>query len=216
MKIPAERIARGFSQGPRIPGNYVLLAEAGEPPAARPVTGAAANDHVALAAPAVEGEITPPSVGILPMSTVGVVVRESRIRFIDGGEGIRIGGLKAAQLVLFLQVVVSDGTIDLKENHFRLCPLSAGHDLGHVAVGVLVPTSGVENLLRSTGAVHLHAADDHIADRFYVLAERSQKFHTKILDPKHLLDRLGSELFAVFAHRGPELVHEVVNLAIGH
>ena len=63
-----------------------LLAEPGEPPIAAPAAVAAANVHPAPDAPPTEGSVAPLAVAILPVSAVGLLVRESRVIPVNSSE----------------------------------------------------------------------------------------------------------------------------------
>jgi hypothetical protein len=67
-----------------------LLAETGEPPVVVPAIVVAADVHVALVEPAVERGVTPVSIGILPVGTVGVLVGKSGVIGIGLDKLVRI------------------------------------------------------------------------------------------------------------------------------
>lgn len=63
--------------------NQALRAETSKPPVATPTVTAARDAHAALATPAAKDRITPPAVHILPVSSIGVLVSEGWVVFID-------------------------------------------------------------------------------------------------------------------------------------
>src|SRR3989339_18144 len=67
-----------------------LLADATEPPEASPTVVVAVDVHNALTAIAAEGGVTPVTVGVFPVSDVGVLVGKGRVGFVDRAYRIRI------------------------------------------------------------------------------------------------------------------------------
>ncbi|OGZ68779.1 MAG: hypothetical protein A3D44_02170 [Candidatus Staskawiczbacteria bacterium RIFCSPHIGHO2_02_FULL_42_22] len=202
---------------PKVLSTKNLLAKAGEPPGVMPTVAATADEHAALViVEAVESGVTPLATGIFPVSGIGVIVREGRVGFVDGRERVRIGGYEAAQFVLLVEVVVADIAAKVEEDDLRLFAFAAGHGVHDRAVGVLRAAGGVDCLLWSAGAVDGDAADNQVADRLHACTERSQALHAKVLDSKNLLDGIERKLRTMPAHRGAELVDQILHLTVGH
>ena len=120
----------------------MILADATKPPAVIPIILAAIDIHIAPAvAPLAESGVTPLAINVLPMSGIGLLVGESLIGFVDGGERIRVSGFENADLVLLFQLRVAHVATEIEEDDFRFLAFALGHGIDDILVGVL-PTSG--------------------------------------------------------------------------
>ncbi len=196
---------------------YELLADAAEPQATIKVKVNAVDAHETLdAAPRAEGGITPLAFGILPMSSVGLFVRKGRIGFVDGGQRIRIGGFESAQFVFLFQFVIGDVATEVEENHFGFLSLAARHIGDYAFVGVLFPTSGVQNLSWCPTAIHFYVANQQITDRFDTITEHHKLLAGELGLSENRLHRIRTEIGSVLLEQGPVVGDGLYDLAVSH
>ena len=153
------------------------------------------------------------------MSAVSLFISEGGVGFIQRGDGERVGGLEATQLVLLFEVVVRDVAvalreIGLEEHDLDFAPEPLRHAIHNLAIGVLLALGCVERFLR--GAVHVHRdlADDEARDRIDTLAEG----HEHLVDERaaglgeYGLDGFGRK--SRFAELRCEAVADLADLAV--
>ena len=193
-----------------------LLAKPRKPPGDIPDVVEAMDVQVALVVPAIERGEAPSAIGILPMSTIGVGVGEGRIGLVDGGDGIRVGGLETQESVLILEIGVALMAIEFEEDNFNFLALAPRHRVHHLAVSVLLATRGGEHLLGCAGAVHLHPPDDQTADCFDAPAKNRELLTDEFGLAEDRLHGFGVEFSGVFLCQNSVVGNGLVDLTGRH
>ena len=155
------------SKRPQCHKSRVLLAKTREPPIVVPVVVVLLDIHLAVVVPAVESGIAPPVIGVLPVRTVGMLIREGGVALVHCGERIRVSGFEPTGLVFLLQIGIRDVATDLEEDDFHFVALALRHRVNDgVDRIILFPTRCVECLLRGAVAVDRNPTNDGVRTPF--------------------------------------------------
>lgn len=170
----------------------VLLAHTRERPVAVPLVVELEHVHAAPDAPEVERLEAPVAILVLPVAGVRTFIGECRLGLVDGGLRTRVG-LQAAEFVFAGEVVIADVAVarrqvGLEEEHVHFVTLAHRHSGDHFRRDVQLAAGGLERSLGGDRAVHLHTADDHVADRFDAGAEDLELRPRELRLAEHLLD----------------------------
>lgn len=121
-------------------------------PVGIPNDATATNVHDALGIePTIEGNVTPVTLCVLPVSSIRMLICESWVCLVHSGENVGVGWLETAQVALLIQITVAHMTVDLKEIYVRFLTLALRHCGDHIAIDkaanegdVFIATCGVD------------------------------------------------------------------------